>query len=144
MLADIQTVQISMMIPADCAQAVGGKLYILGGGFNHLAVPEFPAAHTFDVALIVDVPWDNTNRPYDVAIELVDADGQSLGYRAEATLETGRPAGARPGTSFALPLAIPVSVEFPVPGRYAIRGEVNGVEVRRAVLDVVSTAAVGL
>ena len=132
------------MIPADSAQAVGGKLYILGGGFNHLAVPDFPAAHAFDVAIIVDVPWDHTNRPYEVAIELVDADGQSLGYRAEATLETGRPAGARPGTSFALPLAIPVNVEFPVPGRYVIRGEVNGQEVRRAVLDVVSTTDVGL
>lgn len=137
MLANIQEVQISMLIAADSAEAINGKLYILGGGFNHLAVQQFPAAHRFDVALIVEVPWDHTNRPYAVVIEVVDADGSSLGYRAEANLETGRPAGARPGTSFAVPLSIPVEVEFPTAGRYVIRSTVNGRDARRAVIEVV-------
>jgi hypothetical protein len=138
---DVPGIRITMMIAADSAQAVDGKLYVLGGGFNHLVVSEFPAAHTFDVAMMVDVPWTETNRPYEVVVELVDADGQPMGYRAEATLETGRPAGARPGSAFAVPLAVPVTADFPEPGRYVLRGEVDGKESHRVVVEVVPTNA---
>ena len=139
-IPDVSEIKITMMIAADSAQAVDGKLYVLGGGFNHLAVSEFPATHQFDIAMMVDVPWTETNRPYEVVVELVDADGQPMGYRAEAVLETGRPAGARPGSAFAVPLAVPVTAEFQAPGRYVLRGEVDGRESGRVVIEVVPTA----
>lgn len=139
-LEDAAQIRITMMIAADSAQAVDGKLYVLGGGFNHLGVSEFPTAHSFDIAMMVEVPWTETNRPYEISVELVDADGQALGYRAEAVLETGRPAGARLGTSFAVPLVVPIAWEFALAGRYVLLGAVDGVERARVVIEVVPAA----
>lgn len=132
----VDEIAITMMIAADSAQAVAGKLYVLGGGFNHLSVPALPATHDFDLALIVDVPWTQTNRPYEVVVDLLDADGIEQGYRAEVTLETGRPAGARPGTSFAVPIAVPVSATFAHAGRYVLRAEIDGREAARVPIEV--------
>jgi hypothetical protein len=123
-----QQVQIKMMVAADAAQAVNGKLYILGGGFDRINMPTQPFQFRFELALLIDVPWTATNEPYQLIVELLDADGQPVGYRAEVEMETGRPPGSRRGTSFTVPLTLPVFAEFPGPGRYTLRGSINGIE----------------
>lgn len=132
-----QDVRIKTMIVADGAQAVNGKLYILGGGFDHINMPTQPFQFRFDLAMLISVPWTATNDPYQLVVELVDADSNPVGYRAEATMETGRPPGSRRGTSFTIPLALPVFAEFPEPGRYALRGTINGVEQDRVAIETV-------
>jgi hypothetical protein len=139
--AEVQDIQIKVMMAADAAQAVGGKLYILGGGFDRVHAPTLPFQYKFDLAMIISVPWTATNTPYQIVVELLDADGTSVGYRAEAMMETGRPPGIRQGTSFTVPVAIPVVAEFREPGRYALTGAVNGKESNRVVVEVASTAA---
>jgi hypothetical protein len=124
--AEVDEVEVKVMMAADGAQAVGGKLYILGGGFDRLNMPTVPFAHRFDVAMLIDVPWNATNQPYEVVVELVTADMEFAGYRAEARMETGRPPGTRQGTSITVPVAIPVLAEFRQPGRYVLRASVNG------------------
>lgn len=94
---DLDEVEIKVMMLADGAQAVGGKLYILGGGFDRINMPTTPFTHGFALAMLIDVPWNATNQPYQIVVELLDADGESVGYRADATLETGRPPGTRQG-----------------------------------------------
>ena len=123
-----QQVQIKMMVAADAAQAVNGKLYILGGGFDRINMPTQPFEFRFELALLIEVPWTATNEPYQLVVELLDADGQPVGYRAEVEMETGRPPGSRRGASFTVPLALPVFAEFPGPGRYTLRGSINGIE----------------
>lgn len=123
---EAQEVQIKVMLLADSAQAVGGKLYVLGGGFDRINMPTVPFSHRFDLAMLISVPWGATNQPYQVVVELVDAGGDAIGYRAEATMETGRPPGTRPGTSLTIPLVVPVLAEFRAPGRYSLRGSING------------------
>lgn len=54
---DTQEVQIRVMMLADSAQAVGGKLYILGGGFDRINMPSVPFHHRFDLAMLIEVPW---------------------------------------------------------------------------------------
>ena len=51
------------MLLADSAQAVGGKLYILGGGFDRINMPTIPFSHRFDLAMLIEVPWIATNSP---------------------------------------------------------------------------------
>ncbi len=133
-----QQVRIPVMMLADGAQAVNGKLYILGGGFDHINMPSVPFQHRFDLAMLIDVPWTATNEPHHLVIELLDADNNPSGYRAEATLEAGRPPGMRRGTSFVVPLAIPVVANFEAPGRYALRGSINGEERHRVAIEVVA------
>lgn len=133
-----QDVQITVMLLADAAQAVGGKLYVLGGGFDRINMPTVPFQLRFDLAMLIAVPWGATNQPYQVVVELLDADGQHMGYRAEATMETGRPPGTRRGTSLVVPVAVPVVAEFGTPGRYYLAGSVNGEERNRVAFEAIA------
>jgi hypothetical protein len=135
---DVDEVQLRVMMLADGAQAVGGKLYILGGGFDRINMPVTPFQHRFDLAMLIEVPWNATNQPYQVVVELLDADGAPMGYRAEASLETGRPPGLRQGTSITVPVAIPVVAEFRKAGRYILQGSINGKEKNRVAFEAIS------
>ena len=62
--------RVTLML-ADSAQVADGKLfYILGGGWS-ITGPPAPSA----IALLVEVPWDQTNRRLEWRFELVDSDG---------------------------------------------------------------------
>lgn len=115
------------MLLADSAQAVNGKLYILGGGWS-ITGPEPPV---MAIAIKIEVPWDQTNMAHTCRLELVDSDGQpvmtpspvgDLQIEIKAEFEVGRPAGVRPGTPIDLPLAINLG-PLPIPpgGRYVWR-----------------------
>jgi hypothetical protein len=115
--------RVTLML-ADSAQAVEGKLYILGGGWSLVGPEPTPMA----IALKIEVPWDETNRRHTWKLELLDSDGRAVavpGDSEEAAIEiggefeVGRPAGVKPGTPIDLPLAINLT---PLPlepgGRY--------------------------
>jgi len=59
---------------ADSAQEVGGKLYILGGGWSITGPDPVPMA----IALKLEVPWDRTNEQHSLLLELVDEDGNPV------------------------------------------------------------------
>ncbi|MGZ6692926.1 MAG: DUF6941 family protein [Solirubrobacteraceae bacterium] len=119
---------IPYMLLADAADAVGGKLYILGGGWDRLMVPNLPARSVkpFAIALGITVPYSHTNRQFVLTIELIDADGAQIGDVLQVGLETGRPPGLRPGGSQNTPLGIGTNPEFPTPGRYSFVARIDG------------------
>lgn len=87
------------MLLADAAQAVGGKLYILGGGWS-IAGPE-PTSSA--IAIKLEVPWDLANRPHELNLALLDDDGRpvvvdSKPIEIHGRFEVGRPAGMPAGT----------------------------------------------
>lgn len=99
------------LLLADSAQAVSGKLYILGGGWSVIGPDPSPMA----IAMMIEVPWDQTNMQHTWKLALFDDDGQPVmvptptGDRPvefPATVEVGRPPGLKPGTSLAIPMAI--------------------------------------
>jgi hypothetical protein len=59
------------LLLADHGDAVGGKLYIHGGGWNVTG----PQLAPFAIAMLIEVPWDQTNTKHRVLLELLDADG---------------------------------------------------------------------
>ncbi|MBW3666523.1 MAG: hypothetical protein KY394_02900 [Actinobacteria bacterium] len=71
------TIDVAML--ADAVQAVRGKLFILGGGWDTLWVRSFPARHpTLAIGLRLRVPvsWGREN--LKLSVELQDADGNGL------------------------------------------------------------------
>lgn len=99
------------LLLADSAQALDGKLYILGGGWSIIGPDPSPMA----IALKIDVPWDQANVKHPLRLELVDEDGNAFmvetpdgeqPLRIEAQLEVGRPPGTRAGTPLAAVMAI--------------------------------------
>jgi hypothetical protein len=120
------------MLLAESAQAVGGKLYILGGGWSITGPLPAPSA----IALKIEVPWDLAARRHNILLELVNADGQPIrlptpegeqAVRAEAQFETGIPAGLIAGTPIDATLAINVApLPLPPGSRYMWRLSIDG------------------
>lgn len=116
------------MLLADSAQAVEGKLYILGGGWS----TTYPGVPT-SIAMYFQVPWDRTDDPHHFRLELLTSDGDPVPDDAgnqiavDGDFQTGRPPGITPGT----PIDVPLAVGFPPlplqPGqRYEWRLTVDG------------------
>jgi hypothetical protein len=90
------------MLLCDSAQAVGGKLYILGGGWTMLAKVQ-PRAR-MSLAVKLSVPWSRANERIHVEAVLITDQGVEVTHgedqpvRADGNLELGRPAGLRAGT----------------------------------------------
>jgi hypothetical protein len=117
----------------DAAEAINGKLYVLGGGWSLTG----PAPALSALAIKLDVPWTEANRKILVLIELVDADSQPfvvqdpLGepqpIKIGIEVEVGRPPGLLPGTPLDATLAFNVPPLPLSPGkRYTWRLSIDG------------------
>lgn len=70
---------VDVALLADSVQAVRGKLYVLGGGWDTLWVRQFPARHpSLAIGLRLRVPVSWAPETLALAVELQDEDGKSL------------------------------------------------------------------
>ncbi len=131
---------VEWLILADAAQVVGGKLYLLGGGWDVLNVATaFPVQQRCTIAAAFTIPWTETNQPHDVAIDITDSDGSSLGT-ISGRVEVGRPPGLPQGSGQRAQLAAEIGLTFPTLGTYVITARVNGIEAKRVTFRVQGTA----
>jgi hypothetical protein len=120
-------VKVTMLL-ADMAQAVAGKLYVLGGGWSMIGPGATPSA----LAIKIEIPWDEANRQHQLLIELVDLDGRPVEVggkpvEVRGQFEAGRPAGLAAGTPLDAVLAINLPPIPLAPGhRYVWRLSING------------------
>ena len=128
------TPRVEFAMVADAVQAVGGKLYVLGGGWDLLWVGSFPARHpSMGLGIRVRVPWSSPGQ-FSLSVDLVDEDGNSLfggkrlAQRIKVTRRAGRPAGSDTGITRAFTFN---NLVFPKPGGYAFPIFVGDVEVSR-------------
>jgi hypothetical protein len=127
------------MLLCDAAEAVNGKLYILGGGWSQLLLPDVPA--NMSLAVKVGVPWHEANDPHRVVARLLDGDGTEVtipvtppgqeeptdvNVRTEVLVETGRPAGLMPGTDIDAPLVFNFNGLALPAGAYVWELEIDG------------------
>lgn len=71
------TVDVALL--ADAVQAVRGKLFILGGGWDTLWVRAFPARHpSLAIGLRLRVPSSWGEETLKLSVELQDADGAPI------------------------------------------------------------------
>lgn len=118
------------MLLCDAAQSVGGKLYVLGGGWSQVPAAALAAGASMALAIHISVPWDQANEPLALTARLTTEDGSvvDLGggpIEAQGQLEVGRPAGLKRGT----PLDTTVALNFAAlplnPGGYVWQLLVN-------------------
>lgn len=127
---------VEWLILADAAQVVGGKLYLLGGGWDVLtAAAGFPLQQRVTIAAAFTVPWTETNSPHNVEIEITDSDGNSLGT-ITGRIEMGRPPGLPQGSDQRAQLATEIGLNFPAAGTYVIVARVEGREEKRVAFRV--------
>jgi hypothetical protein len=120
------------LLLAHAAEIQAGMLYAMGIGWTEIG----PDPSPFAVAALIEVGWDETNRPHELVVGIVDVDGQPLTvvtptgdqpFQINASFTTGRPPNAKPGRSFMVPVALnlpPIPLQ---PARdYIVRASVNG------------------
>ena len=139
-MSDPDNITLDYLLVADGADAVGGKLYLLGGGWDRLKVPQLPGppAVPFAVAVGINVPWNLTNRKLGFSVDVLDADGGEVGQLAGGEFEVGRPPGLRAGTPQRFQITMPAQPQFGAAGRYVIRCSVDGAELGHTAIEVSS------
>jgi hypothetical protein len=131
-------VQVEWLILADYVEIIGGKLYLMGGGWDVLTVnTAFPHARPVGLAAAFSVPWNETNQRHNVEIEMLSDDGQTVG-KVGAQFEVGRPAGIRAGQGQRFQLAANVQLNLPGPGTYVIVARIEGQEEARVPFNVIT------
>jgi hypothetical protein len=120
-------VEVTMLL-CDAAQEMGGKLYILGGGWSRV-VKNLPQVN-MALAIKILIPWHQANEPMDFRAALVTEDGQPVmvqggdptsesrqPIQVTGKIEVGRPPGLKAGTP--LDQSLVINVQAPLmAGRY--------------------------
>lgn len=122
--------EIEFLLLGDHAEALNGKLYMMGAGWTDSWRGERPeGAPTpithFGVGVGVLVPYTETNRQHHLALRVEREDGQQIAL-VEADLEMGRPPGLPAGSDQRAIMALNAEVQFPEPGGYRVVGELGG------------------
>lgn len=126
----------AILLLADAAEAVNGKVSALGAGWSVISSPTPPMS----LVVMIDVPWDQTNQKHKLEIDLLDGDGQPASFQQgplgqplpaihiEAEFETGRPPGVPAGTPLRHTLAIGLGPGMPLkPGeKYEFHMTIDG------------------
>jgi len=127
------------MLLCDSAQAVGGKLYVLGAGWTQILMPNTPVPMA--LAVRIRVPWDQSNQPFDVHLHLITAEGAPVDQgegpvEARARMEVGRPPGIRRGAPLVSVLVLNIGALALPAGSYVWELDIDNVEYAREPFDV--------
>ena len=128
------------MLLCDYAEAVNGKLYITGGGWNIL----YSAGQPFNasIAALIAVPWDQANRRHQIALHLLTPDGEAVAIDGNPVtvtgdFEVGRPPGVKPGSDLNAPFVWNFGGLTLELGRYEWRLEIDGATAAHRAFDIV-------
>lgn len=127
---------------ADSAQVQGGKLYVLGGGFDTISARSLPVVHrSLTLAMVAEVQPDERHRDLEIVISLVDEDGQSLDVEAKGKLRVGAPPNLPPGATSIVPIVSPFhNVQFAEAKGYAFAVSFEDQEIARVRFRVVQVS----
>jgi Family of unknown function (DUF6941) len=122
---------LAVAMLADAARVEGGKLYVLGGGFDTVFAQSYPVTHpSLAVVLLLMVEWNEALDPIQLDIALLDEDDNRLGPGSGGIINVGHPPTNVPG----MPISVPLQSTFPLlqfgaPGAYRFRIQANGHDV---------------
>ena len=127
---------------ADAAQVQGGKLFVLGGGFDTISAREMPVVHrSLALAMVAEVDPEERHRDLEITIELVDEDGHSLDVEARGKLRVGAPPNLPPGAHSVVPIVSPFyNLKFPEAKGYAFVVKFESEELARVRFRIVQVS----
>ena len=112
--------QFAHAVIADYAEIVGGKLYLMGGGWDRYWAAELPAQVRLGIAAGIRIEWEETNKPVPVVMVIEDDDGQQM-VRIDGQVNVGRPPHLSPGSGQLAQMCANVMLSAPRWGGYRVR-----------------------
>src|SRR2546425_276377 len=85
--------EIDFLIVADAVEAVNGKLYMLGGGWNQVTLSQFPAPVRIGIALGLLVPLSDMSEKHQLQVTIFDPNNRLV---AQMQAEIGTRPPTRP------------------------------------------------
>jgi hypothetical protein len=124
----------SKIFLADSAEVRVNLLFLLGGAWTQVG----PNPQPFAIAGLIEVDWDEANEKHSIEFAIDDEDGNPLlvpsatgnqPFRIRHQFEVGRPAGAPRGTTFHVPVALPIPpIPWTAGRRYVVIVRIDGNE----------------
>ena len=121
---------IDFLLIADRAEAINGKLYLMGGAWDSISIADLNAPITFSLALGILIPWHATNERHRMRLVVQSAAGLKLA-ELDGELVAGRPPHLEAGTQQRLLFATNFGIVLPHAGPYAIIVYLNEREAKR-------------
>jgi hypothetical protein len=116
-----EKMKIEYALLADAAQAVGGKVFVLGGGWNLFRAANYPAPVQLAIAIGLGFTSNEVGIKYPLNVVIADEAGVPIVPEMKGQVETGQPAPDVPtGLSVKVPVAININMSLPRPGTYGI------------------------
>ena len=123
---------IGFILLTDYSEAVNGKLYLTGGGWNVLRLPELPHEWSFHIGLGIDVAWHETNNPHELAVDDPGPRRHRTRRGPHRQLRDRPSPGMPQGQEQRLVMSIAATATFTAAGPHAAVVQVNGEELGRA------------
>jgi hypothetical protein len=121
--------KIDYAVLADAAQAVGGKIFILGGGWNVFRSANYPAPVQLAIAAGIGFASNEIGIRFPLQISIGDEAGVAVIPALNGQIETGQLAPDFPsGLPVKVPIAWNVGFSVPRPGRYRITMNVGSAQ----------------
>lgn len=131
-LKQLSQPKVDLLLIADRAEVVAGKLYVMGGIWDAMWISDLSQPSLFSVAVAVEVPWDATNVQHHIRLAIEDKDSNLIAPIGETSFMVGRPPWAQREVPQRATFAIPfVSVTFPGYDLFVLRAYLNGEAARR-------------
>ena len=112
--------EIEYALLADHTEIMGGKLYLMGGGWDVTNVSDTPVQVRVGIAMGLRFGWGEAGQPAPVTVVIEDDDGQEF-VRLDATLQANRPPELPAGVEQLSQLAANVAFTAPKTGGYRVR-----------------------
>jgi hypothetical protein len=113
--------KVEYVVLADAAQAVNGKLYILGGGWSVYRCATFPSPIQIAIAMSVTFTANEAGMRVPLSIVIADEAGVPIVPEMKGQIEAGQPLPDLPkGVTHRLPFAANMGILIPRAGRYTI------------------------
>ena len=121
---------LDFLILADKAEALNGKLYLMGGGFTNLYLVQLPGPASIDLAIGLSFDYHETGEQHEMSVALENADNQPMGPPMVLPLPIGRPPGLPPGDSLRLVIAVNGPFQIEAEGLYHFVVALDGTRFR--------------
>ena len=132
--------EVDTLMLADGAQAVGGKVYILGGGWNTVWARTFPAEHKLSVAVGLRIGWNETHFRHKFALEVQTLARSAVQQLAAGEFEAGKPAGMKEGADQSFMIAIEGMLKLETEAELQLAVIMNGEQLKAIPFRIVKVA----
>ncbi len=116
---------VEYLILADAVEALNGKLYMMGGGWDQIHVQTLDVVVPLQIACGVNVPYNDTDDEHTLTVAVANLDGNAIGPTLNLTFRTGRSPNLARGAATHIPFAIKAGFTFPAYGEYTVVAAVD-------------------